>query len=162
MMVFLSWYFNIYVCKYVFKSMCAYVYCCLLVSPPISAAAALRTLSPWSSAAEGRVWGTSRPHRIWSAWPNAATAGWTRASSATAACQRCRHTQPPTPPTKSLDEEQGRLTFLSPCIFISKQECNNKCCDAATCRFTRGSACADGNCCDNCQVSDQSGRREDR
>uniref|UniRef100_A0A3B4EVX6 Disintegrin and metalloproteinase domain-containing protein 9-like n=1 Tax=Pundamilia nyererei TaxID=303518 RepID=A0A3B4EVX6_9CICH len=32
-------------------------------------------------------------------------------------------------------------------------ECTNKCCNAATCTFTQGSACAHGACCENCQVA---------
>ncbi|KAK1794367.1 hypothetical protein P4O66_011255, partial [Electrophorus voltai] len=30
--------------------------------------------------------------------------------------------------------------------------CTNPCCDAATCTFTRGSTCAAGSCCKNCQL----------
>ena len=37
--------------------------------------------------------------------------------------------------------------------FHFVQECKNKCCDAATCKLTRGAACAEGDCCANCQVS---------
>uniref|UniRef100_A0A8K9XJQ4 Disintegrin domain-containing protein n=1 Tax=Oncorhynchus mykiss TaxID=8022 RepID=A0A8K9XJQ4_ONCMY len=33
------------------------------------------------------------------------------------------------------------------------QECTNKCCDAATCKLTWGSACAQGACCKDCKVS---------
>lgn len=59
----------------------------------------------------------------------------------------------------SLGIKRARKAFISfhPLLFISQQECKNKCCDAATCRFKSGSACADGSCCDNCQVSVQSG-----
>lgn len=32
------------------------------------------------------------------------------------------------------------------------QECNNPCCDASTCRLTAGSQCAQGQCCEKCQV----------
>ncbi|XP_027033191.2 disintegrin and metalloproteinase domain-containing protein 9 isoform X1 [Tachysurus fulvidraco] len=32
------------------------------------------------------------------------------------------------------------------------ETCNNKCCDAATCTFTKGSVCAAGVCCKDCQV----------
>ncbi|KAI7797351.1 putative zinc metalloproteinase-disintegrin-like lachestatin-2 [Triplophysa rosa] len=38
------------------------------------------------------------------------------------------------------------------CDCGSVQDCNNPCCDAATCRLTEGSQCADGDCCDNCQM----------
>uniref|UniRef100_A0A671SQ35 Disintegrin domain-containing protein n=1 Tax=Sinocyclocheilus anshuiensis TaxID=1608454 RepID=A0A671SQ35_9TELE len=31
-------------------------------------------------------------------------------------------------------------------------QCTNKCCDAATCTLTKGSACATGSCCENCQL----------
>lgn len=68
--------------------------------------------------------------------------------------------QPHTPQLVPGQNEHRRLTFLPCCLFNSKQECDNKCCDAATCRFTSGSACAVGSCCDNCQVSVQSGVEE--
>ncbi|CAH2322806.1 disintegrin and metallo ase domain-containing 9-like [Pelobates cultripes] len=37
------------------------------------------------------------------------------------------------------------------CDCGTVQECNNPCCDAATCKLTKGSACAQGLCCENCQ-----------
>ncbi|XP_039643439.1 disintegrin and metalloproteinase domain-containing protein 9 [Perca fluviatilis] len=46
----------------------------------------------------------------------------------------------------------GRLDNGEQCDCGKPEECNNKCCDAATCTFTRGSACAQGGCCDNCQI----------
>uniref|UniRef100_A0A8D0CQZ7 ADAM metallopeptidase domain 9b n=1 Tax=Sander lucioperca TaxID=283035 RepID=A0A8D0CQZ7_SANLU len=46
----------------------------------------------------------------------------------------------------------GRLDKGEQCDCGKPEECNNKCCDAATCTFTRGSACAQGGCCDNCQI----------
>lgn len=33
------------------------------------------------------------------------------------------------------------------------QECKNPCCNATTCRLKAGAACAEGECCHNCQVS---------
>lgn len=46
----------------------------------------------------------------------------------------------------------GWLDEGEQCDCGPPEECNNRCCDAATCRFTSGSACADGSCCDNCQL----------
>lgn len=37
------------------------------------------------------------------------------------------------------------------CDCGSSQECKNPCCNAATCRLTSGSQCAQGLCCDNCK-----------
>ncbi|KAG8551445.1 hypothetical protein GDO81_004111 [Engystomops pustulosus] len=37
------------------------------------------------------------------------------------------------------------------CDCGSAQECKNPCCNAATCRLTSGSQCAQGLCCDNCK-----------
>lgn len=33
------------------------------------------------------------------------------------------------------------------------QECKNDCCEAATCKLKPGAMCADGECCEKCQVS---------
>ncbi|TNN03450.1 hypothetical protein fugu_000479 [Takifugu bimaculatus] len=38
------------------------------------------------------------------------------------------------------------------CDCGKPEECNSKCCDAATCKFTSGSACSQGACCENCQL----------
>ncbi|XP_056627878.1 zinc metalloproteinase-disintegrin-like crotastatin isoform X2 [Triplophysa dalaica] len=38
------------------------------------------------------------------------------------------------------------------CDCGSVLDCDNPCCDAATCRLTEGSQCAHGDCCDNCQM----------
>ncbi|XP_010739201.3 disintegrin and metalloproteinase domain-containing protein 9 [Larimichthys crocea] len=46
----------------------------------------------------------------------------------------------------------GRMDEGEQCDCGTPEECNNKCCDAATCTFTSGSACAQGDCCDNCQI----------
>ncbi|XP_040885558.1 disintegrin and metalloproteinase domain-containing protein 9 [Toxotes jaculatrix] len=46
----------------------------------------------------------------------------------------------------------GRLDKGEQCDCGKPEECNNNCCDAATCRFTRGAACAQGSCCDDCQI----------
>ncbi|CAJ1080263.1 disintegrin and metalloproteinase domain-containing protein 9 [Xyrichtys novacula] len=46
----------------------------------------------------------------------------------------------------------GRLDKGEQCDCGTPEECKNDCCDAATCKFTSGSACAQGLCCDNCQI----------
>ncbi|XP_012720861.2 disintegrin and metalloproteinase domain-containing protein 9 isoform X1 [Fundulus heteroclitus] len=46
----------------------------------------------------------------------------------------------------------GRLDMGEECDCGPPEECKNKCCDAATCKLTSGSYCADGDCCDNCQI----------
>ncbi|XP_069547369.1 disintegrin and metalloproteinase domain-containing protein 9 [Brachyistius frenatus] len=46
----------------------------------------------------------------------------------------------------------GRLDEGEQCDCGKPEECQNDCCDAATCKFTRGSSCAQGSCCDNCQI----------
>ncbi|KAM4524139.1 disintegrin and metalloproteinase domain-containing protein 9 [Odontesthes bonariensis] len=46
----------------------------------------------------------------------------------------------------------GRLEDGEQCDCGTPEECNNECCDAATCKFTRGSSCAQGACCDRCQI----------
>ncbi|XP_042363909.1 disintegrin and metalloproteinase domain-containing protein 9 [Plectropomus leopardus] len=46
----------------------------------------------------------------------------------------------------------GRLDKGEQCDCGKPEECDNNCCDAATCRFTRGAACAQGDCCENCQL----------
>ncbi|XP_035763694.1 disintegrin and metalloproteinase domain-containing protein 9-like [Neolamprologus brichardi] len=46
----------------------------------------------------------------------------------------------------------GLLEQGEQCDCGKPQECTNKCCNAATCTFTRGSACAHGACCENCQL----------
>ncbi|XP_018616780.1 disintegrin and metalloproteinase domain-containing protein 9 isoform X2 [Scleropages formosus] len=38
------------------------------------------------------------------------------------------------------------------CDCGTPQECTNKCCNPNTCQLTRGSTCAVGSCCSNCQV----------
>ncbi|XP_037836948.1 zinc metalloproteinase-disintegrin-like 8 isoform X2 [Kryptolebias marmoratus] len=38
------------------------------------------------------------------------------------------------------------------CDCGTEEECQNPCCDATTCRLTAGSQCADGLCCESCQV----------
>ncbi|XP_047232371.1 disintegrin and metalloproteinase domain-containing protein 9 isoform X2 [Girardinichthys multiradiatus] len=46
----------------------------------------------------------------------------------------------------------GRLDQGEECDCGSPKECKNVCCDAATCKLTRGSSCAHGYCCDKCQI----------
>ncbi|XP_060795586.1 zinc metalloproteinase-disintegrin-like 8 [Neoarius graeffei] len=46
-------------------------------------------------------------------------------------------------------------SFLDPgeeCDCGTVEECNNPCCNAKTCSFTEGSQCAQGECCENCQI----------
>ncbi|XP_060795248.1 disintegrin and metalloproteinase domain-containing protein 9 [Neoarius graeffei] len=46
----------------------------------------------------------------------------------------------------------GILEGKEQCDCGSPKTCKNKCCDAATCTFTKGSACAAGSCCKDCQL----------
>lgn len=46
----------------------------------------------------------------------------------------------------------GLLEEGEQCDCGTPQECTNRCCNAATCMFTPGSACAAGSCCSNCQI----------
>nr|XP_043869842.1 disintegrin and metalloproteinase domain-containing protein 9 [Solea senegalensis] len=46
----------------------------------------------------------------------------------------------------------GRVDKGEECDCGKPEECKTKCCDPATCRFTFGSACAHGECCDKCQI----------
>ncbi|XP_073684708.1 disintegrin and metalloproteinase domain-containing protein 9 [Garra rufa] len=46
----------------------------------------------------------------------------------------------------------GILEGEEQCDCGTPKECNNTCCDAATCTLTKGSACATGSCCENCQI----------
>ncbi|XP_055085700.1 disintegrin and metalloproteinase domain-containing protein 9 isoform X2 [Periophthalmus magnuspinnatus] len=46
----------------------------------------------------------------------------------------------------------GLLEDGEQCDCGTPEECKDKCCDAATCKFTKGSACAAGRCCLNCQL----------
>uniref|UniRef100_A0A3P8TZW8 ADAM metallopeptidase domain 9b n=1 Tax=Amphiprion percula TaxID=161767 RepID=A0A3P8TZW8_AMPPE len=46
----------------------------------------------------------------------------------------------------------GRLEDGEQCDCGQPEECDNQCCDPATCTFTRGSTCAQGGCCNNCQI----------
>ncbi|KAM3859936.1 disintegrin and metalloproteinase domain-containing protein 9 [Diretmus argenteus] len=46
----------------------------------------------------------------------------------------------------------GLLEDEEQCDCGPPGECNDKCCDAFTCKFTSGSACAQGLCCSNCQI----------
>uniref|UniRef100_A0A8C0YDD7 ADAM metallopeptidase domain 9b n=1 Tax=Cyprinus carpio carpio TaxID=630221 RepID=A0A8C0YDD7_CYPCA len=47
----------------------------------------------------------------------------------------------------------GILENGEECDCGTPEECKNKCCDAATCTLTKGSACATGSCCENCQIN---------
>ncbi|XDV44868.1 hypothetical protein PO909_013086 [Leuciscus waleckii] len=47
----------------------------------------------------------------------------------------------------------GILESGEECDCGTPQECNNKCCNADTCTLTKGSACAAGSCCENCQIN---------
>ncbi|KAJ8404787.1 hypothetical protein AAFF_G00331740 [Aldrovandia affinis] len=46
----------------------------------------------------------------------------------------------------------GMLEEGEQCDCGEPEECNDKCCEAATCQFTPGSACSEGACCRDCQV----------
>ncbi|XP_015236789.1 PREDICTED: disintegrin and metalloproteinase domain-containing protein 9-like [Cyprinodon variegatus] len=46
----------------------------------------------------------------------------------------------------------GRLDTGEECDCGKPGECKNECCDAATCKLTRGSYCAHGDCCEKCQL----------
>ncbi|XP_049614343.1 disintegrin and metalloproteinase domain-containing protein 9 isoform X3 [Syngnathus scovelli] len=46
----------------------------------------------------------------------------------------------------------GLLEEGEECDCGEPEECNNKCCNAATCKLTSGSACAQGSCCSDCQL----------
>ncbi|XP_070708009.1 disintegrin and metalloproteinase domain-containing protein 9 [Pempheris klunzingeri] len=46
----------------------------------------------------------------------------------------------------------GRLDKGEQCDCGKPEECRNECCNAATCTFTPGSTCAQGDCCSNCQM----------
>ncbi|XP_071392814.1 disintegrin and metalloproteinase domain-containing protein 9 [Centroberyx affinis] len=46
----------------------------------------------------------------------------------------------------------GLLEEEEQCDCGTPEECKDQCCDAATCKFTPGSACAQGSCCNNCQI----------
>ncbi|XP_047464293.1 disintegrin and metalloproteinase domain-containing protein 9 [Mugil cephalus] len=46
----------------------------------------------------------------------------------------------------------GRLEEGEQCDCGTPEECDTPCCDPSTCMFTRGSSCAMGDCCENCQI----------
>lgn len=46
----------------------------------------------------------------------------------------------------------GRLDKGEQCDCGKPEECKNDCCDAATCKFTPGSVCSQGLCCDRCKI----------
>ncbi|KAJ8264449.1 hypothetical protein GJAV_G00149290 [Gymnothorax javanicus] len=46
----------------------------------------------------------------------------------------------------------GLLEEGEQCDCGKPEECKDVCCDAATCKFTEGSACAQGGCCKDCQI----------
>lgn len=46
----------------------------------------------------------------------------------------------------------GRLEEGEECDCGTPEECDNNCCDASTCKFASGAACAQGGCCNNCQI----------
>ncbi|KAM4624254.1 disintegrin and metalloproteinase domain-containing protein 9 isoform 2-T2 [Polymixia lowei] len=46
----------------------------------------------------------------------------------------------------------GLLEKGEQCDCGTPEECRDKCCDAATCKLTPGSACAQGGCCNDCQI----------
>ncbi|XP_077595861.1 disintegrin and metalloproteinase domain-containing protein 9 isoform X1 [Stigmatopora nigra] len=46
----------------------------------------------------------------------------------------------------------GLLEENEECDCGTPEECQNKCCDATTCKLTSGSTCAQGSCCQDCQL----------
>ncbi|XP_076616238.1 disintegrin and metalloproteinase domain-containing protein 9 [Chaetodon auriga] len=65
----------------------------------------------------------------------------------------CLNNQPsPSDVVGTAECGNGRLDKGEQCDCGKPEECDNKCCDAATCKFTRGSTCAQGGCCHNCQI----------
>ncbi|XP_023269129.1 disintegrin and metalloproteinase domain-containing protein 9-like isoform X1 [Seriola lalandi dorsalis] len=65
----------------------------------------------------------------------------------------CLKNQPsPSDVVGSAECGNGRLDQGEQCDCGKPEECNNRCCDAATCKFTRGAACAQGSCCEDCQI----------
>ncbi|CAN9509176.1 unnamed protein product [Ophioblennius macclurei] len=61
----------------------------------------------------------------------------------------------PPSPSDVIDKAEcgnGRLDEGEDCDCGKPEECNNKCCDANTCKFMSLATCADGACCDNCQI----------
>nr|XP_057917011.1 disintegrin and metalloproteinase domain-containing protein 9 isoform X2 [Doryrhamphus excisus] len=46
----------------------------------------------------------------------------------------------------------GMLEEGEECDCGTPEECRNDCCNAATCQLSPGSACAQGECCNNCQL----------
>uniref|UniRef100_A0A8C7X738 ADAM metallopeptidase domain 28 n=1 Tax=Oryzias sinensis TaxID=183150 RepID=A0A8C7X738_9TELE len=47
------------------------------------------------------------------------------------------------------------------CDCGTLNECTNPCCNATTCKLTEGSQCAEGQCCENCKVSQECRRKQD-
>ncbi|XP_071338057.1 disintegrin and metalloproteinase domain-containing protein 28 [Trachinotus anak] len=47
----------------------------------------------------------------------------------------------------------GFLEKGEQCDCGTVKECTNPCCNATTCTLTEGSQCAEGECCENCQIS---------
>lgn len=65
----------------------------------------------------------------------------------------CLKNQPaPSDVVGSIECGNGRLDKGEQCDCGTPEECENDCCDAATCKFTSGSECAQGLCCENCQI----------
>lgn len=61
----------------------------------------------------------------------------------------------PPSPSDVIDRAEcgnGRLDAGEDCDCGKPEECNNRCCDANTCKFTFGAACAEGACCSNCEI----------
>ncbi|XP_069557617.1 disintegrin and metalloproteinase domain-containing protein 28 [Brachyistius frenatus] len=50
----------------------------------------------------------------------------------------------------------GFLESGEECDCGTVEECNNRCCNASTCRLKEGSQCAEGECCSHCKIAPRS------
>ncbi|KAG7228032.1 hypothetical protein INR49_005654 [Caranx melampygus] len=65
----------------------------------------------------------------------------------------CLRNQPsPSDVIGSAECGNGRLDKGEQCDCGKPEECDNSCCDAATCQFKGRASCAHGECCEDCQI----------